>query len=92
VIPIREGVIDPEHIRAELGVLVANTRPVCSSPEQMTLHKSVGVAVQDAADALVIRVARPWARRCRCSRTRGPPAGCSVDPVPIRGSSAIPPG
>ncbi len=58
-IPIREGVIGPEHIRAELGELVANTRPGRSSPEQITLYKSVGVAVQDAAAAaLVIRAAQ----------------------------------
>jgi ornithine cyclodeaminase/alanine dehydrogenase-like protein (mu-crystallin family) len=56
-IPIRDGVIGPEHIRAELGELVANTRPGRSSPEQITLYKSVGVAVQDAA-ALVIRAAQ----------------------------------
>jgi alanine dehydrogenase len=59
MIPIREGVIGPEHIRAELGELVANTRPGRSSPEQITLYKSVGVAVQDAAAAaLVVRAAQ----------------------------------
>ncbi|MDT0353110.1 ornithine cyclodeaminase family protein [Pseudonocardia charpentierae] len=57
-IPIRDGVIGPEHIRAELGELVANTKPGRSSPEQITLYKSVGVAVPDAAAAaLVIRAA-----------------------------------
>ncbi len=57
--PIRDGVIGPEHIRAELGELVANAKPGRSSPKEITLYKSVGVAVQDAAAAaLVIRAAR----------------------------------
>ncbi len=43
----------------ELGELVAGTRPGRSSPEQITLYKSVGVAVQDAAAAaLVLAAAR----------------------------------
>jgi len=44
---------------AELGELVAGTRPGRTSAEQMTLYKSVGVAVQDlAAAALVLAAAR----------------------------------
>ncbi|MFL5981887.1 MAG: ornithine cyclodeaminase family protein [Gaiellaceae bacterium] len=43
----------------ELGELVAGTRPGRGSPEQITLYKSVGVAVQDAAAAaLVLAAAR----------------------------------
>lgn len=49
--PIREGVIGPDHVHAELGELVAGTRPGRTSPEQITLYKSVGVAVEDAAAA-----------------------------------------
>jgi ornithine cyclodeaminase len=46
-------------VHAELGELVAGTRPGRTSPEQITLYKSVGVAVQDAAAAaLVLRAAR----------------------------------
>ena len=45
--------------RAELGELVDGTKPDRSSPEQITLYKSVRVAVQDgAATALVLRAAR----------------------------------
>ena len=44
---------------SEIGELVAGTRPGRSSPEQLTLYKSVGVAVQDGvAAALVLRAAR----------------------------------
>jgi ornithine cyclodeaminase len=43
----------------ELGELVAGTKPGRTSPEQITLYKSVGVAVQDAAAAaLVLAAAR----------------------------------
>jgi len=43
----------------ELGELVAGTRKGRASPEQITLYKSVGVAVQDAAAAaLVLAAAR----------------------------------
>jgi alanine dehydrogenase len=57
--PIRDGVITAEHVHAELGELVAGTRPGRQSPDQITLYKSVGVAVQDAAAAaLVIAAAR----------------------------------
>ena len=51
--------IDPAHVHAELGELVSGTRPGRTSPEQITLYKSVGVAVQDAAAAtLVLAAAR----------------------------------
>jgi ornithine cyclodeaminase len=57
--PIRDGLIAPGHVHAELGELVAGTRPGRLSREQITLYKSVGVAVQDAAAAaLVLRAAR----------------------------------
>jgi ornithine cyclodeaminase len=43
----------------ELGELVSGSRPGRSSPDQITLYKSVGVAVQDlAAAALVLAAAR----------------------------------
>lgn len=57
--PIRDGLIGPEHVHAELGELVAGTRPGRTSPDQITVYKSVGVAVQDAAAAaLALRRAR----------------------------------
>lgn len=57
--PLRAGLIDAAHVRAELGELVSGTRPGRTDPRQITLYKSVGVAVQDAAAAgLVLVVAR----------------------------------
>ena len=57
--PIRDGAITAAHIHAEIGELVSGDRPGRSSEEQITLYKSVGVAVQDtAAAALVLALAR----------------------------------
>jgi ornithine cyclodeaminase len=51
--------VDAGHVHAELGELVAGTKPGRTSPDQITLYKSVGVAVQDAAAAaLVLAAAR----------------------------------
>jgi ornithine cyclodeaminase/alanine dehydrogenase-like protein (mu-crystallin family) len=51
--------LDGSAIHAELGELVAGGRPGRASPHEITLYKSVGVAVQDlAAAALVLRAAR----------------------------------
>lgn len=56
--PIRRGIIGEDHVHAELGELVAGTRAGRSSAAQITLYKSVGVAVQDAAaTALVLAAA-----------------------------------
>jgi alanine dehydrogenase len=57
--PIRDGMIGPDHVHAEIGEIVAGVRPGRTSPSQITLYKSVGVAVQDAAAAaLVLAAAR----------------------------------
>jgi alanine dehydrogenase len=51
--------IDRERVHAELGELVAGTKPGRRSRDEITLYKSVGVAVQDAAAAaLVLDAAR----------------------------------
>jgi alanine dehydrogenase len=57
--PIRDKLIDAAHIHAELGEIVSGARPGRADPSQLTLYKSVGVAVEDAAAAaLVLRLAR----------------------------------
>jgi len=51
--------VSPADVHAELGELVAGTRPGRSSQDEITLYKSVGVAVQDvAAAALVLAAAK----------------------------------
>jgi ornithine cyclodeaminase len=50
--------LDPEQA-VELGELVSGSRPGRGSDSEITLYKSVGVAIQDlAAAALVLRAAR----------------------------------
>jgi alanine dehydrogenase len=57
--PIRDGLITADHIRAEIGELVAGEVQARTSPEQITLYKSVGVAVEDAVAAhLVLEAAQ----------------------------------
>jgi ornithine cyclodeaminase/alanine dehydrogenase-like protein (mu-crystallin family) len=57
--PIERGIIDADHVHAEIGELVDGSRQGRSSAEEITLYKSVGVAAQDCvAAALVLRRAR----------------------------------
>jgi len=51
MIPIQKGLIREDHIRAELGEIVSGDAQGRSTEDQITLFKSVGVAVQDAAAA-----------------------------------------
>lgn len=51
IIPIQQGLYSPECIHAELGEIVAGRRLGRQSPRHITLFKSVGLAVQDAAAA-----------------------------------------
>lgn len=43
-----EPLIAPEHVRAELGEVVSGSAPGRTSPEERTLYKSVGIAVEGA--------------------------------------------
>ena len=51
LIPIKAGAITRRHVRAELAELVAGTRRGRTSPEEITLFKSVGFAPEDAVTA-----------------------------------------
>jgi ornithine cyclodeaminase/alanine dehydrogenase-like protein (mu-crystallin family) len=51
---IRDGVITADHIHAEIGELVSGKRPGRTSPDEITLYKSVGVALQDAVAARLV--------------------------------------
>ena len=48
---IREGAITREHIAGELGALVSGTVAGRQDPGQVTLFKSLGMAVEDVAAA-----------------------------------------
>ena len=47
----KEGAIGPEHIRAELGELLIGEQLGREFPEEITLFKSLGIAVEDLASA-----------------------------------------
>jgi len=51
---IAEGAMTRDHVHAELGELVSGARPGRTEATQITLYKSVGVAVQDAAAAAMV--------------------------------------
>lgn len=51
--PIRAGEFSEDEIHAELGEIILGTAEGRTAAEQITLFKSVGVAVQDAAAAAV---------------------------------------
>jgi len=48
---LREGAIGPDHIKAEIGELLIAAKPGRTSPTEITLFKSLGLAVEDLASA-----------------------------------------
>ncbi len=54
IIPIKKGVLNKEHIVAEIGEVAAGKVPGRTSASEITFFKTVGVAVQDLAAAAVI--------------------------------------
>jgi alanine dehydrogenase len=66
--PIRDGLLSEKHVHAEIGEIVAGSATGRTSTDQITLYKSVGVAVQDAAAAALVH---------KAARDRG--AGTSFD-------------
>lgn len=48
---MREGAIGPDHIRAELGEVLTGEKPGRTSEDEITLFKSLGLAVEDLASA-----------------------------------------
>jgi ornithine cyclodeaminase len=51
LLALREGAIGPDHIRAEIGDVLLGRQPGRTSVEEITIYKSLGVAVQDLAAA-----------------------------------------
>jgi ornithine cyclodeaminase len=48
---VREGLIDQEHIRAELGELLLGSAEGRKSETELTLFKSLGLGIEDLAAA-----------------------------------------
>jgi ornithine cyclodeaminase len=51
LIPQREGAFGPEHIRGEIGELLIGTATGRQSDDELTVFKSLGLAVEDLAAA-----------------------------------------
>ncbi len=52
--PLREGAIGPGHIRAELGDVLTGAAEGRRSPDELTVFKSLGLAVEDLAAAELV--------------------------------------
>lgn len=51
LIAVKEGAIGPEHIRAELGDVLTGAHAGRTSPNDITLFKSLGLGIEDLAAA-----------------------------------------
>ena len=51
---LNTGVITPEHVHAELGEIVTGRKPGRTDNQEITLFKSVGVALEDVATAAFV--------------------------------------
>jgi ornithine cyclodeaminase/alanine dehydrogenase-like protein (mu-crystallin family) len=59
IIAAAEGAIGPDHIKAELGEVLAGMHPGREHEDETTVFESLGIAVEDLASAeLVVRCAR----------------------------------
>ena len=54
MIPLAEGAIKQEHMHAELGEIVLGRKAARANPQEITLFKSNGLAIQDAAAAKLV--------------------------------------
>jgi ornithine cyclodeaminase len=59
VLAAAEGAVGPDHIKAELGDVLAGLHPGREHEDELTVFESLGIAVEDLASAeLVVRKAR----------------------------------
>jgi ornithine cyclodeaminase len=59
IIAAAEGAVGPEHVKAELGEVLAGLHPGREHEDELTVFESLGIAVEDLASAeLVVRRAR----------------------------------
>jgi ornithine cyclodeaminase/alanine dehydrogenase len=54
LIPVQEGYITLAHFEDEIGEIAAGRKPGRRSPDELTIFKSVGIAVEDAATAALV--------------------------------------
>ena len=51
LLPLQEGAIGPDHIRAEIGEVLIREKAGRTAADEITLFKSLGLAVEDVAAA-----------------------------------------
>jgi ornithine cyclodeaminase/alanine dehydrogenase-like protein (mu-crystallin family) len=51
LLALAEGVIGPDHVRAELGEILAARAPGRATDDEITVFESLGLAVEDLAAA-----------------------------------------
>jgi ornithine cyclodeaminase len=51
LVPFQEGAIGPDHIKAEIGEVLIGKHPGRTAPDELTVFKSLGLAVEDLAAA-----------------------------------------
>jgi ornithine cyclodeaminase len=54
LMPVREGAIGPDHIRAEIGEVLIGAAAGRESDDELTVFKSLGLAVEDLAAAELV--------------------------------------
>jgi ornithine cyclodeaminase/alanine dehydrogenase len=54
MLPLQEGLIDESHFHAELGDVITGAKPGRMNDEEITVFKSNGLAIQDAATARLV--------------------------------------
>jgi ornithine cyclodeaminase len=63
LIPIAEGLFDASHVSDEIGEVIAGRKAGRSSPDEITVFQSCGLAVEDVAAAAVA-----YSEATRCDR------------------------
>ena len=54
LLAIKEGTITEDQVQREIGAVLAGQKPGRTSPDELTVYKSVGIAIQDVATARLV--------------------------------------
>lgn len=54
LLAIKEKIVIENHLHGEIGEVLAGVKPGRTSPSELTLYKSVGIAIQDVATAQLV--------------------------------------
>ena len=54
LLAVKEGAVTSDHVRGEIGEVLAGAKPGRTREDEITLYKSVGIAAQDVAAASLV--------------------------------------